>query len=305
MSWNEYVSSLQEVEAYQKKVRRSRAKKIKTYYQGKQKAGAPYTENPTKGRGSAPPPFGSIGEEVEQESFEGRTELAPTIWEDNKLIPEIRDELLDIAKNFIESLSRKVEIRDIHITGSLANYNWSPYSDLDLHIVVDFLNMHENEALVKAYFDDQRMEWNNTHTIKIGDYEVEIYVQDANEAHFSGGIYSVLNDKWIVEPIPYEGEIDFATARKKSDDITTQVNLIGHIIRSGTYDSGLKSIDRLKRKIRKMRRMGLESAAREFSPENIAFKILRREGILKKLNDLKYNAEEKEIDLSEASHGIS
>ena len=49
-----------------------------------------------------------------------------------------------------------------------------------------------------------------------------------------------------------------------------------------------------------MRRAGLQSQAREFSPENIAFKILRREGILKKLNDLKYNDYDKEMSLAES-----
>jgi len=304
MSWNEYVSSLHEVGAYQKKIRRSRRKKIKTYYKGVQDPGPPYTKKPTRSRGSAPPGFGAMGEEVEKESFEAHTQLEPTVWDDKKLRPPIRARLMEIVQDFIDGLSKDIEIRDVHITGSLANYNWSSYSDLDLHIIVDYLNVDDNVARLKAYFDEERMNWNNENDIKIGDYEVEIYVQDAGEVHFSGGIYSVLNEKWIVEPIPYEGEIDFATARKKSDDITTQVNLLGHVMRSGSRNTGLKSIDRLKRKIRRMRRGGLASDDREFSPENIAFKILRREGILKKLNDLKYNAEEKEIDLAEPEDGI-
>jgi hypothetical protein len=204
MSWNEYVSSLQEVEAFQKKVRRSRAKKIKTYYRGKQKAGAPYTENPTKGRGSAPPPFGAMGEEVEKEDFEAHPQLEPTVWRDKKLDPQIRDRLLEIAQNFIGALSKDVEIRDIHITGSLANYNWSSYSDLDLR-----------------------------------------------------------------------------------------------------SETALQSIDRLKSKIRRMRRAGLGTDAREFSPENIAFKILRRDGVLKKLNDLKYTAYDSHMSSSEKEDGIS
>ena len=55
MSWNEYVETLQEVGDYQKKIRRSRAQKIKTYYKGVQDPGPPYTKKPTRGRGSAPP----------------------------------------------------------------------------------------------------------------------------------------------------------------------------------------------------------------------------------------------------------
>jgi hypothetical protein len=39
-----------------------------------------------------------------------------------------------------------------------------------------------------------------------------------------------------------------------------------------------------------MRKVGLESEEAEFSAENIAFKILRRDQILKRLNDLKADA---------------
>jgi predicted nucleotidyltransferase len=212
---------------------------------------------------------------------------------------------LEIAQNFIGALSKDVEIRDIHITGSLANYNWSSYSDLDLHIIVDFLKADDNAARLKAYFDKERMRWNDENNIKIGDYEVEIYVQDASEVHFSGGIYSVLNNEWLTEPIPYEGEIDFATARKKSDDLATRVNLVGIIVDAGRSETALQSIDRLKSKIRRMRRAGLDTDAREFSPENIAFKILRRDGVLKKLNDLKYTAYDSHMSLSEKEDGIS
>ena len=54
--------------------------------------------------------------------------------------------------------------------------------------------------------------------------------------------------------------------------------------------AALSSIERLKEKIRNMRKAGLMSAQQEFSAENIAFKILRREESLQKLNDLKYDA---------------
>ena len=300
MSWNEYVSSLQELEAYQKKVRQGYVKDRETYMKGPQDPGVAYPNKPKKTRSkSAPPGFGAIGEEVEEESFEVQTELDPRLWRDNELLPEVRDRLMEIVQDFIDNLSKDVQISDVRLTGSLANYTWSTYSDLDLHVVVDYAEVDENEALVKSFFDAQRMLWNDEHDIEVEGYEVEIYVENVEEKHLSGGVYSILNNEWIVEPVPYEGEIDFATARKKSDDITTQVNLIGHIVRAGKFNSALKSIERLKSKIRRMRRAGLESDAREFSPENIAFKILRREGILKKLNDLKYNVDDKEMSIAE------
>ena len=99
-----------------------------------------------------------------------------------------------------------------------------------------------------------------------------------------------MNDSWITEPNPSSVDIDVALARKKSDDIETQVNLINHIINTKKYDSALRAIERIKEKIKRMRKAGLDSPKQEFSPENIAFKILRREDILQKLNDMKYDA---------------
>ena len=298
MSWNNYVSSLQELEAYQKKVRKSYAKDRKTYFKGVQDPGPPYTKKPKKTRSkSAPPGFGAIGEEVEEESFEAQETLQPDIWEHNVLRPEIRERLIEIAEGFLNSLNTDVEMQDLRFTGSLANYNWSQYSDVDLHLVVDFAGVDDNEALVKSFFDNARMRWNDNHDIKIHGFEVEIYIENAGEAHQSGGVYSILRDEWIEEPAPYAGDIDFATARKKSDDITTQVNLIAHIVDGGNFEAALKSIARLKEKISNMRRSGLETSAREYSAENIAFKILRRDNVLKKLNILKQQAYNQEMSM--------
>ena len=110
------------------------------------------------------------------------------------------------------------------------------------------------------------------------------------DAHKSSGIYSINNQEWIVEPDPSSVDIDISLARKKSDDIETQVNLIQRIIDKEKYKISLRAIERLKSKIRRMRKAGLDSPKQEFSPENIAFKILRREEVLQKLSDMKYDA---------------
>ena len=71
MSWKDYLASLNEVEAYQKKVRQGYVKDRDTYYQGPQDPGVAYPNKPKRTRSkSAPPGFGAIGEEVEEESFQ-------------------------------------------------------------------------------------------------------------------------------------------------------------------------------------------------------------------------------------------
>ena len=172
---------------------------------------------------------------------------------------------------------------------NIINYNWSKYSDIDLHIVVDFSKIDENTELVKAFFDKARAQWNDLHDITIYGYEVEIYVEDVGEVHRSTGIYSVMNDDWITKPNPEQIDFDYTTARKKADAIETEVNLIEKISDQKPH-AALKSIERLKKKIRRMRRAGLNSPEQEYSAENIAFKILRREETLDRLNNMKYDA---------------
>ena len=123
----------------------------------------------------------------------------------------------------------------------------------------------------------------------MSDYEVEIYFQDTNEPHLSTGIYSIQNDEWLTEPKPVAASIDYANIEKKATDISDRITDIQRMLDDGEEDKVLDSIDRLKAKIRNMRKTGLEGAG-QFSVENLAFKVLRRSEELKRLSDLKVKA---------------
>ena len=242
----------------------------------------------------------ALEEEVEPESFEKHSDLDPKFWEDRKLKEKIKRRLTKIVYDFIDGLNVGESIRaeDIRLTGSLANYNWSKYSDVDIHIVVDFKKIDEKVELVKAFFDAARMRWNELHDIMIYGHEVEIYVENINEDHRSSGIYSLMNDEWIVEPSPERIDFDYLTARKKADAIQTEVNMIAKTVAENPRGA-LKSIDRLKNKIRTLRKAGLYSPEKEYASENIAFKILRREDALQQLNDMKYDVYDRVLSIGE------
>ena len=123
--------------------------------------------------------------EVDPEGFQINDQLEPRLWKDEKLRPFIGKKLMEIANDFIDGLPFNVTIQDVRFTGSLANYNWSQYSDIDLHIVVDFEELDDNKDLVKEMFDAKRLRWNEHHDIKIKGYEVELYVEDVGEEHSS------------------------------------------------------------------------------------------------------------------------
>ena len=255
------------------------------------KSGSPYTGKVQR-FGTSKLRFEGLEEKISSDalkSFEVNDELEPTVWEDNKVKPEVREALLKIVKDFIIDLPFDPDVEDITLTGSLANYNWSKFSDVDLHILLDFTKVDENQELVKQFFKNLQTNWNNTHDIYMSDYEVEIYIQDTNEPHMSTGVYSIQDDKWLTEPKPEAASIDYANIEKKAQDLSDRIDDIERMMNDGEEDKVLDAIDRLKAKIRNMRQAGLEGAG-QFSVENLAFKVLRRSEELKRLSDLKAKA---------------
>jgi len=171
----------------------------------------------------------------------------------------------------------------------LANYNWSKYSDIDLHIILDFTEVDENLELVRQFFRQLQTNWNNRHDIIMKGYEVEIYFQDSNEPHISTGVYSIQDNAWLTKPTPMPVSIDYANVRKKAEDVSDRIDHIEKMMTDEEGEEVLDAVDRLKAKIRNMRKTGLEGAG-QYSVENLAFKVLRRSEELGRLSALKAKA---------------
>ena len=92
------------------------------------------------------------------DSFKIKDTLNPEIWNDKELNPKVRKQLLKIANDFIKNLDlpKPIVIKDIIFTGSLANYNWSKFSDIDLHIITDFKQLESDPKLTKDFFLAQK-----------------------------------------------------------------------------------------------------------------------------------------------------
>jgi len=89
-------------------------------------------------------------------SFKVREELNTKVWTkidgEVKMRPQIRQSLSNIADDFIEFLNVDIVVTDIIMTGSFTNYNWSEFSDVDLHIACDFFNIPKiNYRCTKNY----------------------------------------------------------------------------------------------------------------------------------------------------------
>lgn len=223
--------------------------------------------------------------------------LYPKFWKNNQLNPIVARKLMQIAEDIIKTLDLGVEIDDIIITGSIASYNWHEMSDIDLHIMLDFDKIDDNFDLVKRMLDQTRINWNKKHNILINGKEVELYFQHYTEPHEANGIWSLPLGKWLATPVKLDPEIDISTTEKKAEAIARQIEHLFDMFNEEKYKEAYEYADKVKIKIARMRQMGLSDEG-IYSPENLAFKMLRNAGYLEKLSALKIEAYDRMMSLS-------
>ena len=231
-------------------------------------------------------------------SFETKDTLSNQIFDEIKghfvMRDEIKKRLLEISDDFIEGLGVEFFIHDIVLTGSLANYNWSQYSDVDLHILIDFEESKYEMDILKEFFDAKKNVWNEKHDIKIKGYDVEVYVQDVSEEHISSGVYSILHNKWLVEPKKETPNIDDRKILEKGEEYGKKIDNLIRNSKEVTVDK----LEDLRKKIKEFRQCGLESGG-ESSYENLTFKLLRRNGYIQKLLQLKTKLKDRKLSITQ------
>lgn len=227
--------------------------------------------------------------------MEFNQELNNKLWEkiENKgensysLKPDVSKKLKEIADFFIDTNDiPKEAVKDIRIVGSSCNYNYNKYSDLDLHIVVDFDKIHKDCPIVTDYTWAIKQIFNQEHDISIYGIDVEIYVEPIEQEANSNGVYSLTQNKWLKVPEKIKPTKNDSAVQAKFNEIKEAIDKI--------EDS--EYADKLLDKIYSMRKAGLESGG-EFSTENLAFKLLRNGGYIDKLRTMKKKKIDKNLTL--------
>ena len=252
-------------------------------------------------------------------SFHLQDKLNPKIWylpkekfmgdpegQHYQMKPEVRTHLLKVAYDYIESLDVNIVISDILMTGSLANFNWSKYSDVDIHIVADYNQFPKNtQELYDELFRMKKTIYGLKRNVTIFGYDVELYVEDENIPRDvkNVGRFSLLMDEWVSYPTKEDVKINKALIKSKAQQWMRIIDGVVENVKDEDIDTAKKIIKKYTTKIRKFRECGLEKGG-EYSEENLVFKILRRNGYLEKIKTLKDKLSDKNLTLKESTTTI-
>ena len=213
--------------------------------------------------------------------YETQSTLNPKLWHGDRLRPKLRAGFLKIAKEFYNFLETDATILDIIIIGSSANYNWTDHSDIDLHVVINYLQVGDNLHLVNNYMHAKKSIWNNNYPLTYKGMNIELYAQDSNqEMHSTVGSYSLLHDKWIRKPSADVISVDDAAIQQKAEPYAYEIDSLKQ-----TDPHIDQRIQNIKQRLRHLRQTGLEAKG-EYSIENMAYKYLRNKGYLERLKRL-------------------
>jgi len=221
--------------------------------------------------------------------------LNPKIWDnDNMLRTDVKEKLMDIVQEFVNSIDIPITVIDAHIVGSNASYNYTEYSDLDLHCVVNFSRIDADPTLIQAWMWSQKKLFNDEYDITIRGIDVEIYVEDVKAATVSNGIYSLFEDEWIKFPEPIEVTVDSAAVDREVAELIPEIESVLYNSTDSTEVEDM--IDRLYL----IRKNGLASDG-EYGVGNQTFKELRNQGYLDELKDKVLELRSEELSIFSAA----
>jgi hypothetical protein len=228
----------------------------------------------------------------ERITLQYHNKLNQKLFDGDVLKPDVRNKLLEIAvawQKFAKIPDNLV--KDVIFTGGNANFAYTIYSDIDIHLVIDKYKLFNNKDYVDDYLSDKKTLWALSRKIQIKGYNVELYAQNAGDILAASGVYSLRYNKWLAKPIhgAYSFKHDEAL-EKKVDEFK---DIIYNMIENKASYNDFKI---MKDKIKNMRKAALASG-NEFSFENSIFKELRNQGVFEKMNKYLEIMRDKELSL--------
>ncbi len=123
-----------------------------------------------------------------------------------------------------------------------------------------------------------------------------LFLRDELKTGKMGGVYSLLNNKWVKKPVKVDFKPNERMIKEKSKNIIMAIDDIEEESKSKDFDELEPKIKKVWKKIKSYRQSGLDSESGEFSIGNLVFKLIRRNGYISKIMTLKRKLYDKQFN---------
>lgn len=177
--------------------------------------------------------------------------LPPEVWKDRKVLPKVKKQILGIFEDWAKKIGLKGGYTGMQITGSMASYQYSEFSDIDVNVEADI----PADRLKRL-----RSLLPNGNNLEGTKHPINYYFTDKDSnPQFA---YDLLEDKWILDPdkvkakstekvrVLYKSALDQSVSwmRKISGDIddmsrtVMELRMYEHFLKEEDYPSDEEEI---------------------------------------------------------------
>lgn len=217
------------------------------------------------------------------------TTLNPSLWDNDRLKGEVKGALMRMAEDFKEFVGVPFDVLDVVITGGNVNYNYTEHSDIDLHLIADFDSI-DCDREVAELFDTKRLLYKRQYDLSIHNIPVELYIEDHRLPATSAGSFSIMHDQWIKKPSPNLPKFN-------EEELAYWVEVWRKVLRHAVKTGDLQTCRNAVKLLRSYRKMGLKTAAGEFSIPNLVYKSLRNDDTIKGISILIDRLHDKQLSI--------
>ena len=221
------------------------------------------------------------------ESIEVHDTLNQKLYNGMEMKQEVFDKLTEIYKEFLDFIDIPLNIVDVEVVGSNASYNYNENSDIDLHIIVNSEVTYVEPTILRQLYNDRKGAFNRDYDITVEGIPVELYIEDVNDGNATNGRYSLLEQRWVVEPQPIHYDIPDI-----SQDLMSYQEKCSELLASDNAEEVRQFINDLYM----LRKLGLAESG-EASVGNLVFKELRSMNMLQDLKDHYYELRSRDLSV--------
>lgn len=186
---------------------------------------------------------------------------------------------------------RDEDIAEIFLHGSTSNYYYDATSDIDICIVMDTSRLAASMPGVDIFTVTTAMKiaWMRKHKIRIYGRGVDISIVDVQHPKYGPGVYkvgpaySLPRDVWLRRPVRIDGK-EIRILRRRARDIYRRYKrLFRECYKNKMSDTYL---DTFLSRLWSERRAAYDRAPLQpITPETMAFRMMRRCGVLNKIKE--------------------